>query len=159
AGEIGELLFKGEFAAIGYFGQPEETKASFDADGWVHTGDLGFVDKQGYICLKGRVKEMFIQGGYNVYPVEVENLVCSHPKVSAAAGIGVPDPVLGEIGRYYVVPRPGQELTPDEITSFCKERIADYKVPRQVVICEELPLTPAGKVMKSKLKEDYLKNG
>ncbi len=157
--EIGELLFKGEFAAIGYFGEPDETKVAFDADGWVHTGDLGFVDNQGYICLKGRVKEMFIQSGYNVYPVEIENVVSSHPKVSTVAGIGVPDPVLGEIGRYYVVPRLGQQLTPDEIINFCKERIADYKIPRQVVICQELPLTPAGKVMKSKLKEDYQKNG
>jgi fatty-acyl-CoA synthase len=157
AGEIGELLFKGEMAAAGYFAEPQETKATFDAEGWVHTGDLGFVDKQGYIYLKGRLKEMFIQGGYNVYPVEVENLISSHPKVSMAAGIGVPDPVMGEIGRYYVVPRLGEELTPDEIVSFCKEHLADYKVPKQVFICQELPLTPAGKVMKSKLKENYEK--
>jgi fatty-acyl-CoA synthase len=156
-GEVGELLFKGEMAAAGYFGQPEETKAAFDADGWVHTGDLGYLDERGYIYLKGRLKEMFVQGGFNVYPVEVENLISSHPGVSTAAGIGVSDPVLGEIGRYYVVPKAGEELTPDQIISFCKENLADYKVPRQVVICQELPLTPAGKVMKSKLKDDYEK--
>jgi len=158
-GEIGELLFKGAVAAAGYFGQPKETKATFDADGWVHTGDLGYLDEQGYIYLKGRLKEMFVQGGYNVYPVEVENLISSHPRVGMVAGIGVPDPVLGEIGRYYVVAKPNEELTPDEIVRFCKEHVADYKVPKQVVVCQELPLTPAGKVMKTKLKEDYEKSG
>jgi fatty-acyl-CoA synthase len=154
-GEIGEILFRGEMVAAGYFRQYEDTKSAFDTDGWVHTGDLGYLDERGYIYLKGRLKEMFVQGGYNVYPIEVENLISTNPKVSLAAGIGVPDPVMGEIGRYYIVPRPGLELTPDEILLFCKERLADYKVPRQVVICRELPLTPAGKVMKSKLKEDY----
>ncbi len=158
-GKVGELLFKGEMAAAGYFGQPEETKATFGADGWVHTGDLGYLDERGYIYLKGRLKEMFVQGGYNVYPVEVENLISSHPGVSMAAGIGVPDPVMGEIGRYYVVPKPGEELSPDQIVRFCKENLADYKVPKQVVVCQQLPLTPAGKVMKSKLKDDYEKNG
>ncbi|AFM28009.1 class I adenylate-forming enzyme family protein [Desulfomonile tiedjei] len=158
-GEVGELLFKGRMAAAGYFGQPEETGATFDADGWVHTGDLGYLDERGYIYLKGRLKEMFVQGGYNVYPVEVENVISSHPKVGMVAGIGVPDAVMGEIGRYYVVPKPNEELLPEEIVSFCKEHVADYKVPKQVVVCRELPLTPAGKVMKSKLKEDFEKNG
>lgn len=133
--------------------------SDFDAGGWVHTGDLGYLDERGYIYLKGRMKEMFVQGGYNVYPVEVENLISSHPGVSMAAGIGVPDPVMGEIGRYYVVPKPGEELSPDQIVRFCKENLADYKVPKQVVVCQQLPLTPAGKVMKSKLKDDYEKNG
>ncbi|MFH1138430.1 MAG: AMP-binding protein [Pseudomonadota bacterium] len=156
SGQVGELLFKAEAAAAGYFKMPEETALAFDQDGWLHTGDMGFLDENGYIVLMGRLKEMFIQGGFNVYPVEVENLLAKHPKVALAAGIGVPDPVLGEIGRYYIVPKPGQEVTEDEIKNFCRDKLADYKVPRQVVIRAELPLTPVGKIMKSKLKEEAL---
>jgi len=153
-GEVGELHFRGEGIAAGYFRMPEETAAAFDADGWLHTGDMGCVDENGYIVLMGRLKEMYIQGGFNVYPVEVENLISKHPKVAMVAGIGVPDPVLGEIGRYYVVPKPGEDVTEEEIKGFCKERLADYKVPREIVFRSELPLTPVGKIMKSKLKEE-----
>ena len=156
-GEVGELIFKGDAVASGYFRMPEETAAAFSPDGWLKTGDMGYLDENGYIVLMGRLKEMFIQGGFNVYPVEVENVLAKHPKVAMAAGIGVPDPVLGEIGRYYIVPKPGQEVTEDEIKNFCKEKLADYKVPRQVVIRSELPLTPVGKIMKSQLKEEALK--
>ena len=153
-GEVGELYFKGEGIAAGYFRMPEETAAAFDTDGWLHTGDMGYIDEQGYIVLMGRLKEMYLQGGFNVYPVEVENLISKHPKVAMVAGIGVPDPVLGEIGRYYVMPKPGMDLSEEEIKSYCRERLADYKVPRQIVFRAELPLTPVGKIMKSKLKEE-----
>jgi fatty-acyl-CoA synthase len=153
-GEIGELCFKGAAIAAGYFRMPEETAAAFDADGWLHTGDMGYVDEEGYIVLMGRLKEMYLQGGFNVYPVEVENLISKHPKVAMVAGIGVPDPVLGEIGRYYIMPKPGEDLDEEEIKAYCRERLADYKVPKQVVFRSELPLTPVGKIMKSKLKEE-----
>jgi acyl-CoA synthetase (AMP-forming)/AMP-acid ligase II len=153
-GEIGELCFKGAAIAAGYFRMPEETAAAFDADGWLHTGDMGYIDEDGYIALMGRLKEMYLQGGFNVYPVEVENLISKHPKVAMVAGIGVPDPVLGEIGRYYIIPKPGEDLTQEEIKSYCRERLADYKIPKQVVFRSELPLTPVGKIMKSKLKEE-----
>jgi fatty-acyl-CoA synthase len=153
-GEVGELHFKGKAVAAGYFRMPEETAAAFDADGWLHTGDMGYLDEQGYIVLMGRLKEMYLQGGFNVYPVEVENLIAKHPKVAMVAGIGVPDPVLGEIGRYYIVPRPGEVLTEEEIKAYCSERLADYKVPKEIVFRAELPLTPVGKIMKSKLKEE-----
>lgn len=153
-GEIGELHFKGEAIASGYFRMPEETAAAFDAAGWLHTGDMGMVDEKGYIVLMGRLKEMYLQGGFNVYPVEVENLISKHPKVAMVAGIGVPDPVLGEIGRYYIVPKPGVRLTEEEIKDYCRQRLADYKVPKQIVFRTELPLTPVGKIMKSKLKEE-----
>lgn len=153
-GEIGELYFKGAGIAAGYFRMPEETAAAFDADGWLHTGDMGYIDEKGYIVLMGRLKEMYLQGGFNVYPVEVENLISKHPKVAMVAGIGVPDPVLGEIGRYYIIPKPGEDLTEEEVKSYCRERLADYKVPKQVVFRSELPLTPVGKIMKSKLKEE-----
>ena len=100
---------------------------------------------------------MYLQGGFNVYPVEVENILTKHPKVMMAAGIGVPDSVLGEVGRYYIVPKPGTEPTEEEIIEYCKEHLADYKVPRQIEFRAELPLTPVGKIMKSLLKEEYVK--
>jgi acyl-CoA synthetase (AMP-forming)/AMP-acid ligase II len=159
SGEIGELLIKGDCVAAGYFHMPEETASAFDQNGWLHTGDMAHIDQRGYITLVGRKKEMYIQGGFNVYPVEVENLLVQHPKVLFAAGIGVPDPVLGEVGRYYIVPKPGLEITEEEVKAYCRQNMADYKVPKQVVFRKELPLTPLGKVMKSALREAYEKTG
>jgi acyl-CoA synthetase (AMP-forming)/AMP-acid ligase II len=153
-GETGELYFRGDAVAAGYFRMPEATRQTFDSDGWLHTGDMGYIDMNGNIFLMGRLKEMYIQGGYNVYPVEVENLLSKHPKVAMAAGIGVPDPVLGEVGRYYIVPKPGAEPTEEEIREYCKKHLANYKVPRQIVFRSWLPLTPVGKIMKSKLLEE-----
>ncbi|MBT4265742.1 MAG: AMP-binding protein [Deltaproteobacteria bacterium] len=158
-GETGELCFKAAAVCQGYFRMPEETREAFDDDGWLHTGDMGFIDDEGYITLMGRKKEMYLQGGFNVYPVEVENLLTKHPKVQMAAGIGVSDPVLGEVGRYYIVAVPGAELSDEEIKSYCAEHLADYKVPRQVVFKDTLPLTPVGKIMKSKIKEDFINTG
>ncbi len=158
-GETGELCFKGAGICRGYFQMPEKTEEAFGKDGWLYSGDMGFIDEEGYITLMGRKKEMYLQGGFNVYPVEVENLLTKHPKVAMAAGIGVPDPVLGEIGRYYIVPVPGTEPNEEEIKSYCAEHLADYKMPRQVVVRDELPMTPVGKIMKAKLKEDYANTG
>jgi len=158
AGETGELAFKGDCVAGGYYGLKAETDEAFQ-DGWIFTGDMGCVDEEGYIYLKGRKKEMYIQGGFNVYPVEIENILTRHPKVMLAAGIGVPDPVMGEVGRFYIIPSPGEILTKEEITAYCRENLADYKVPRQIEFVSELPLTPAGKVHKSLLKELHLTKG
>ncbi|MBU2643537.1 AMP-binding protein [bacterium] len=152
-GEIGELCFKGDAVIKKYHNMPEKTAEAF-RDGWVHTGDMGFLNKEGYIILKGRKKEMYIQGGFNVYPVEVENLIASHPKVAMVAGIGVKDNVLGEVGRYYIIPAPGSDPSEEEIKSFCREHLADYKVPKQIVFRSELPMTPAGKIMKSALEKE-----
>jgi len=154
-GEIGELAIKGDCVAKGYDGLEAETKEAFSADGWLYTGDLAYLDEEGYIYLKGRKKEMYIQGGFNVYPAEIENLLTTHPKVAIAAGIGIPDPVFGEVGRFYILPRPGCEVTEEELKAFCRKHLADYKVPREFVIVDELPLTPAGKVQKSVLKQQY----
>ena len=159
ADEIGELCFKGDALCSGYFRMPEATAESFDKDGWLHSGDMGYIEKDGYIVLKGRKKEMYIQGGFNVYPAEVENLISKHPKVLLVADIGVPDTVLGEVGRCYIVPRPGTNLMADEIIDYCKGHLADYKVPRQIVFKDALPMTPVGKVMKIKLKEDFERTG
>jgi fatty-acyl-CoA synthase len=158
-GETGELHFRGGAVAAGYFRMPEETRQTFDADGWLHTGDMGYIDPGGNIILMGRLKEMYIQGGFNVYPVEVENILSKHPKVAMVAGIGIPDPVMGEIGRYYIVPAPGTDPTEEEIKQYCREHLADYKIPRQIVFRNSLPLTPVGKIMKSTLKQEYDETG
>ncbi|MEA3471590.1 MAG: AMP-binding protein [Thermodesulfobacteriota bacterium] len=157
--ETGELCFRGDAVCRGYFQMPEETAETFDSEGWLHTGDMGYIDEKGYIVLRGRKKEMYLQGGYNVYPVEVENLLATHPKILMVAGIGIPDPVLGEVGRYYIIPQPGTDPTEDELKTYCGEHLADYKIPKHIIFRESLPLTPVGKVMKLKLKEDYKKTG
>lgn len=156
-GEVGELAIQGSCIAQGYLGLPKETKETFSDDGWLYTGDIAYMDHEGYVVYKGRKKEMYIQGGYNVYPVEVENLLMSHPKIEMAAGIGVPDPFLGEVGRYYIVPKKGQSLTEEEVIHFCYKHLADYKVPKQIIFVNELPQTPAGKIKKTILKEQFLK--
>ena len=153
AGETGELCFKGDAVIDGYYGMPDKSAETF-RKGWLFAGDMGFLTDDGYIVLKGRKKEMYIQGGFNVYPVEAENLLSSQPKVAMVAGIGVKDEVLGEVGRYYIIPAPGTEPTEEELKSFCKEQLADYKVPKQIVVRAELPMTPAGKIMKSVLEQD-----
>jgi fatty-acyl-CoA synthase len=149
---VGELWFRGVGVVPGYIGAA--AGAGFSADGWLQTGDLGLVDARGVITLKGRKKDMYIQGGFNVYPAEVEALINRHPKVLMAAGIGVPDPVLGEVGRVYIVPRPGSGLQAGEIRDWCAEHLADYKVPRQIVLRDELPMTPAGKIHKAALRSE-----
>lgn len=153
-GSEGELQLRGPGTAAGFWQMPEETAETFLPGGWVATGDIVTRSSDGHLMLHGRRKEMFVQGGYNVYPVEVENTLTTHPAVSLAAGIGVPDPVLGEIGCYYIVAQPGQTVTEDDLRTFCAERLADYKVPRRFVITTELPTTPAGKIAKAKLREE-----
>ena len=154
-GQEGELQVRGPGTAAGYWDLPEATAETFLADGWVATGDMVSQEPDGHIILRGRRKEMFVQGGYNVYPVEVENVLTAHPTVSMAAGFGVPDPVLGEIGCYYIMAAPGHEVSEDELRAFCAERLANYKVPRQIVITDALPTTPAGKIAKAVLREQH----
>ena len=152
AGQVGELWFKGAAVVPGYIGAA--AGAGFSEDGWLQTGDLGSVDGRGVITLKGRKKDMYIQGGFNVYPAEIEALVNRHPKVVMAAGIGAPDPVLGEVGRLYVIPQPGSGLTETELRQWCSQHLADYKVPRQWVLRDALPMTPAGKIHKAALRDE-----
>ncbi|SFV12380.1 class I adenylate-forming enzyme family protein [Pseudoduganella namucuonensis] len=150
-GEPGELWVRG-LGVVGGYVDTRRDGGTFDGEGWLHTGDLGYVDARGYVYLLGRSKDMYIQGGFNVYPAETESVICTHPGVLLVAGIGVPDPVLGEVGRYYVVRKPGSSLVEQEIVDYCKQRLADYKVPRQVVFRDALPTTPAGKIQKSVLR-------
>jgi fatty-acyl-CoA synthase len=152
-GAVGELCFRGCGVVRGYVGAARESSA-FLPGGWLRTGDLGQVDARGVITLRGRAKDMYIQGGFNVYPAEVEATIARHPDVLMVAGIGVPDPVLGEIGHYFIVPRPGAALSEEALRSWCEAALADYKVPRRFEFRSELPLTPAGKIHKAALRDD-----
>jgi acyl-CoA synthetase (AMP-forming)/AMP-acid ligase II len=152
AGAVGELHVRTASAAAGYWRRPEASADTFLPGGWVATGDVVEVDPDGHVVLRGRVKEMWIQGGYNVYPAEVEAVLTLHPDVTVAAGIGIPDAVLGEVGKYFVIPRPGAVPDVGELSAWCAARLASYKVPRQIVLVDDLPLTPAGKVAKAALR-------
>ncbi len=151
-GEDGAILIRGYHVMMGYLDDPAATAEAIDADGWLHTGDVGRLDDEGYLTVTGRLAEVFQTGGFNVYPVEVEQLLATHPLIAEAAVIGVPDPRLGEVGHAFVVPKPGCAPDPDEVIAFARERIANYKVPRAVTIAVTgLPRTPLGKVAKFRL--------
>lgn len=154
-GADGELFVRGPGTAAGYWNAPDETAHTFSPNGWVATGDMVTAERDGHIELRGRRKEMFVQGGYNVYPVEVENVLAAHPAVAMAAGIGVADPVLGEIGHFYIVTHPDTAITEDELLAHCRTQLADYKIPRRITFADELPLTPAGKIAKATLREKH----
>lgn len=156
AGTVGELWLRGETVADGYEANPRETAQTFDSEGFCRTGDLAVQDPDGYFTIVGRLKDMFISGGENVYPSEVEKAIRSHPDVADAAVVGVPDPFWGEVGVGFVVPRAGSHLTEEEIRQHVREQIAPYKVPKTIIFLECLPLTDAGKVAKTLLRTQYL---
>jgi acyl-CoA synthetase (AMP-forming)/AMP-acid ligase II len=149
--EVGEIVIRGFNVMLGYFEDQKATAETIDADGWLHTGDVGRLDENGYLTLTGRIKEVFQTGGFNVYPVEVEQLLASHPDIAEAAVIGVPDTRLGEVAHAFVVPRPGCSPDPDEVVAFARARIANFKVPRGVTVVRDLPRTALGKVQKFRL--------
>ena len=147
-GEKGELLVRGYSVMQGYWGDPERTAEAVDSGGWMHTGDLGVIDADGYCNIVGRAKDMVIRGGENIYPREVEEFLYSHPKIQDVQCIGVPDPKYGEELCACVILRPGMMATEDEIRDFCRGEIAHYKVPRYVRFMESLPMTVTGKIQK-----------
>ena len=155
-GEVGRVRCRSGAVMRGYWLDPERTAEVLGPEGWLTTGDLGFLDERGYLTLVGRRSEMYIRGGYNVYPAEVERVLSEHPLVAQVAVLGVPDPVLGEIGVAFVVPTPAPVGTPrlDELRTFCKAALADYKSPDRLVLVDALPLTSVGKVDKRSLAED-----
>jgi acyl-CoA synthetase (AMP-forming)/AMP-acid ligase II len=153
-GPAGEILLRGPNMMLGYLDDPSATAAAIDARGWLHTGDAGRLDSAGNLTITGRLKDMYICGGFNVYPAEVEQVLARLDGVADAAVVGVPDPRLGEVGRAFVVPRPGFVLVPEDVLAFCRERLANYKVPRGVVFRGELPRNPSGKVLKRVLREE-----
>jgi len=139
---------------LGYFDNPEATAESIDADGWLHTGDVAvFVDDQRNLRITDRKKDMFIVGGFNAYPAEIEGMIMRHPSVSQVAVVGVPDQRMGEVAKAFVIPRPGTTVEPDELIAWCREEMANYKVPRSVEVVDALPLNASGKVLKYELRE------
>ncbi|MGI5132277.1 FadD3 family acyl-CoA ligase [Pseudonocardia sp. CA-107938] len=149
----GEILVRGYNVMAGYLDDPQATAAAIDEEGWLHTGDVGRLDDAGNLHITGRLGDMFIVGGFNVAPAEVEQLLCRHPAVSEAAVIGVPDERLGEVGCAFVVLRQGAALgSTDELIAWCRDKLANFKVPRAVVVLPELPRAATGKVAKAQLR-------
>jgi fatty-acyl-CoA synthase len=154
-GEVGELCLSGPHVCNGYWNNLEATAAALDKEGWWHTGDTARRDSEGFFYIAGRANDMFISGGVNVYPAEVEGEILLHPDVQDAAVIGHPDATWGEIGVGFVVLRPGLQATANELSSFLASRLAKFKIPREFVFVQELPRTPYGKVVKRELEEWY----
>ncbi len=150
----GEILLRGPNVMLGYLDDPAATKEAIDQQGWLHTGDIGTLDADGNLAITDRLKDMYICGGFNVYPAEVEQALARLPGVADSAVIGIPDQRLGEVGKALVVPGPGHQLTAEDVIGYCRERLANFKVPRQVEFRESLPRNAAGKVLKRQLREE-----
>ena len=151
-GEAGEIWVRGPGVMLGYLDDPVATAEALDADGWLHTGDVGRLDDAGYLAITDRKKDMFITGGFNVYPAEVEKLLLRHPGVAEVAVIGVADERMGEVGTAFVVLRAGSAATARELGQWCRTEMANYKVPRRIEIVARLPVNAAGKVLKDELR-------
>jgi acyl-CoA synthetase (AMP-forming)/AMP-acid ligase II len=156
-GEPGEIVVRGYTVVAGYFEDPEATAEAISAEGWLHTGDVGVMDDAGNVRITDRKKDMFIVGGFNAYPAEIEGALLRHPGVSQAAVIGVPDPRMGEVGAAFVVPRPGTDAAalPEELVAWARDQMANYKVPRHVEVVDALPTNASGKVLKTELRERF----
>ena len=152
-GEPGEILVRGYNVTQGYFNNQEATQEAIDSDGWLHTGDIGILDSNGYIKITDRSKDMFIVGGFNAYPAEIENILCDHPAISQAAVIGIEDERMGEVAKAFVILKPNQDLDTESLLQWSKDNMANYKVPREVEFVRELPTNAAGKIMKYLLKD------
>ena len=150
---IGELCCRGYNVMKGYYNMPEETAKTIDADGWLHSGDLGTVDEDGYYRITGRLKDMIIRGGENIYPKEIEEFLRTHEDVEDAEVVGIPDKKYGEIVGAFVIPKHGATLTEEDLRDYCKNKIAFYKTPKHFFIVTEFPQTASGKIQKFKLKE------
>ncbi|MGV1916793.1 AMP-binding protein [Rhizobium sp. 22-785-1] len=152
-GTAGEIIVKGPHVTPGYWNKPEEHETAFTPDGWLRTGDIGLRDSDGFVTIVDRRKDMFISGGENVYPVEIESVLAEHPAVFQAAVVGVPDPRWGETGHAFVILSPGHEEAEGELRAHCEARLARFKVPKHFRIVTELPRTSTGKIRKNKLRE------
>jgi HIP---CoA ligase len=152
-GEPGEVLLRGPNVMLGYLDDAEASAAAIDADAWLHTGDIGTVDAAGNLRITDRLKDMYICGGFNVYPAEIEQVLARLDGVAEAAVIGVPDTRLGEVGKAFVVIRPGAALDEGAVIAFTKTHLANFKTPRSVEFLDVLPRNPGGKVVKPLLRE------
>jgi acyl-CoA synthetase (AMP-forming)/AMP-acid ligase II len=152
AGEAGEVLVRGLNVMRGYFDDPQATAQAIDPEGWLHTGDVGVIDEHGYLSITDRKKDLYIVGGFNCYPAEIEKILSAHPAIGQVAVIGVPDERLGEVGKAFVILKPGQKSDGAAIIEWSRENMANYKVPRFVEIVQSLPVNAAGKVQKFALR-------
>lgn len=159
AGEVGELWLRGPHVSRGYWNNPQATSEALDEDGWFHTGDLARRDAEGFHYIAGRRKDMFISGGVNMYPAEIEGELLLHPDVQDAAVIGAPHPTWGEAGVAFIVLRPGRAVSPEMLAQHLEGRLARYKIPKEFVFVESLPRTPYGKVVKDELQKEYSARG
>ena len=150
--EVGELMVRGPHVMQGYYGNEAATRATIEPDGWLHTGDVARMDKDGYIFIVDRKKDMIITGGYNIYPAEIEQVVAAHPAVAMVAVGSVPDDLRGELARAYVVLKSNAHVSEAEVIAFCREKLANYKLPRSVKFVADLPKTSTGKIMRRQLK-------
>lgn len=151
-GEAGEIYVRGQGVMLGYLDDAEATAEAIDAAGWLHTGDVGTMDENGYIRITDRKKDLYISGGFNVYPAEVERLLSAHPAIAMVAVVGVPDERMGEVGKAYVVLRPGSSATEGDLIGWSRETMANYKVPRCFAFVDDLPRNASGKVLKTELR-------
>jgi acyl-CoA synthetase (AMP-forming)/AMP-acid ligase II len=150
-GQPGEVLLRGYHVMQGYFGDEAATREAIDAEGWLHTGDVGVLDERGYLRITDRLKDMFIMGGFNCYPAEIERLLADHPAIAQVAVIGLPDARMGEVGCACVVLRPSAELSAEALVAWSRAHMANYKVPRHVLWCDSFPLNASNKVLKREL--------
>lgn len=155
-GEAGEIIVRGYNVMQGYFNNDEETAKTIDKDGWMHTGDIGVMDADGYLKITDRMKDMFIVGGFNCYPAEIENMLATCEGVAQSAVIGIPDERMGEVAMAYIVPKAGSNITAETVVAWCKQNMANYKVPRRVEMIDAFPLNATGKVMKFVLRDRAL---
>jgi HIP---CoA ligase len=149
----GELLLRGDYVMLGYLDDPAATAEAIDADGWLHTGDVGTLDDAGNLTITDRLKDMYISGGFNVYPAEVEQTLARLDGVADVAVVGVPDERMGEVGKAYVVRADGASLTEDDVIGYARERLANFKAPRVVEFTDALPRNLSGKVLKTQLRK------
>ncbi|MGD9412873.1 MAG: AMP-binding protein, partial [Desulfobacterales bacterium] len=146
------IAIKGPQVMMGYYKKPEDTEIAL-IDGWFLTGDIGRFDEDGYLSIVDRKKDMIIAGGYNIYPVELDDVLMGHPKILEACAVGIPHEYRGETVKAFIVTKEGEALTEEEVTRYCKENLAAYKVPKIFEFVDELPKSTVGKVLRRKLKE------
>ena len=152
----GELCTRGYHVMKGYYKNPDATREAIDEDKWLHTGDLAVMDENGYVRITGRLKDMIIRGGENIYPREIEEFLYTHPKILDVQIVGVPDPVFGEEVAAWIILKDGETATEEEIREFCKGKIARYKIPKYVFFTDKYPMTASGKIQKYKLREQTI---
>jgi fatty-acyl-CoA synthase len=152
-GEIGEICLRGHHVMRGYYGDPDATARAIDTHGWLASGDLGAMDADGYVRITGRLKEMIIRGGENIYPREIEDYLFTHPKVAGVAVFGIPDDYYGEEVMAWIQTHPGEAMTEEEVRAFCQGELAHYKIPRYIWFVDEFPMTATGKLQRYRMRE------